>query len=157
MSLAITVESPQLEGLERRIRRLAAGMADTRPLLEALGAELETQSRRRIEAGGPAPDGAPWEPWSERYAETRHGGQGMLLSEGSLLDSIQSLVGADFVETGSNLVYAAIHQFGGTEDMPAGPRDVPTREWLGISEEDERDLDALLDAHFEGLAAEALA
>ena len=156
-ALEISVSSPALEGLEARIRRLAAGIADTEPLLDAVGAELESQTRRRIESEGPAPDGSPWEPWSDRYARTRHGNQGQLFAEGDLLDSIQSLVHADFVETGSNLVYAAIHQFGGTPDMPAGPAAIPTREWLGISGEDDRELNALLDAHFDGLIAEALA
>ena len=157
MSLAITVQSPQLASLEARIRRLAAGLADTRPLLEALGAELETQARKRIAAGGPAPDGSPWPEWSEAYEKTRHAGHKLLSSEGHLLDSVQSLVGADFVETGSNLIYAAIQQFGGTADMAPGPAAIPAREWLGVSAADAGDLDALLDDHFNALAAEALA
>ena len=45
------------------------------------------------------------------------------------------------VETGSNLVYAALHQFGGEEvGIP-----VEAREHLGISLENERELDAVLD------------
>lgn len=156
-ALEISVESPALAGLEARIRRLAAGMADTGPLLEALGAEVESQARRRIDEGGPDPDGARWQPWSDAYAATRSGGQRMLAAEGDLLDSIQSLVSGDIAEVGSNLVYAAIQQFGGTADMAAGPAAIPARAWLGISADDARDLDALLDDHFSSLAAEALA
>ena len=156
-ALDISVESPALAGLEERIRRLAAGMADTRPLLEALGAEVESQARRRIDEGGPAPDGAPWEPWSDAYAATRRGGQRMLVGEGGLLDSIQSLVSGDIAEVGSNLVYAAIQQFGGEPDMAPGPAAIPARAWLGVSAEDAAELDALLDDHFSALAAGALA
>ena len=156
-ALEISVESPALEGLEDRIRRLAAGLADTRPLLEALGAEVESQSRRRIDEGGPAPDGAPWGAWSDAYAATRRGGQRMLIDEGGLLDSIQSLVSGDIAEVGSNLIYAAIQQFGGEPGMAPGPAAIPARAWLGLSAEDARELDALLDDYFEGLAAEALA
>ncbi len=156
-ALEISIASPQLEGLQARIRRLAAGMADPSELLEAVGAELESQTRRRVESGGPDPDGEPWQPWSDAYAKTRRGGHGLLRSEGGLLDSIQSLVSGNILETGSNLVYAAIQQFGGTSEMPAGPREVPARAWLGISADDARELDQLVSDHFENLAAEALA
>ncbi len=157
MSLAITVESPQLAALELRVRKLAAGLGDAGDLLEALGAELESQTRRRIDAGGPAPDGTPWKPWSDAYERTRHGGQSLLLSEGGLLDSIQSAVSGGTLETGSNLIYAALHQFGGTSDMPAGPAAVPAREWLGIGPEEARELDGIIDAWLSAAAAEALA
>lgn len=157
MSLAITVESPGLEALELRVRKLAAGLGDPGELLEALGAELESQARRRIAAGGPAPDGTPWEPWSDAYERTRRGGQSLLLSEGSLLDSIQSAVSGDVLETGSNLIYAALQQFGGTSDMPPGPAAVPAREWLGIGPEEARELDGIIDEWLSGAAAEALA
>lgn len=155
-ALEISVDSPGLDRLEQRIRSLAAGLDDKRPLLAALGAELETRTKRRIESGGPAPDGTPWLPWSDAYARTRHGNQGLLMAEGDLLDSIQSLVHADRVETGSILPYAALHQLGGTPDMPPGPREVPAREYLGISADDEGDLDAVLTDHFGGLVREAL-
>ena len=157
MSLAITVESPQLAAVEARVRKLAAGLGDASELLEALGVELESQTRRRIETSGPAPDGTPWEPWSDAYERTRHGNQSLLQAEGSLLDSIQSLVSGDLLETGSNLVYAAIHQFGGTADMPAGPAAVPAREWLGLGGDEERELDGVIDAWLSETAAEALA
>lgn len=155
-ALEISIASPQLEGLQARIRRLAAGMADPSELLEAVGAELESQTRRRIESGGPDPDGEPWQDWSDAYAKTRRGGQSLLRADGGLLDSIQSLVSGHVLETGSNLAYAAIQQFGGTSEMPAGPRDVPARAWLGISADDARELDQLISDHFENLA-EALA
>ncbi len=156
-ALEISVASPALESLEARLRRLAAGMGDTEPLLEALAAEVESQTRRRIEQEKSAPDGAPWPEWSGDYAATRHGGQSLLRSEGGLLDSIQSAVSPDLAETGSNLVYAALHQLGGTADMAPGPAAVPARPWLGISADDERDLDAVIGDHFESFIEEALA
>ncbi len=113
------------------------GNPDLRPLLDALGAEGESQTRRRIEEEKTAPDGAPWAPWSERYAKTRNSGQSLLQSEGDLLDSISyQVIGGDEVEWGSNLVYAAIHQFG-SDDMPERP-------YLGLSAENEADMDAIM-------------
>ena len=158
-ALEISVASPALQGLEARIRLLAKGMADAGPLLEALGAELESQTRRRIGDGGPAPDGTGWQEWSDRYAKTRHANQGKLFGEGSLLDSIQFAVDGNLVEVGSNLIYAAIHQFGGTGDMAPGPAAVPAREWLGVASgsREERELDAIVGEHFGGIVREALA
>ena len=144
-ALEVTVHSPALEGLEARIRRLALGLSDTRPLLEALGAEIESQARRRISEEKTSPIGEPWPDWSDSYALTRHPNQDLLQGEGNLLDSIQSAVRPDLVETGSNLVYATLHQFGGEPGMAPGPAAVPAREYLGISPENEFELDAILD------------
>ena len=152
-ALEIGIRSPQLDGLEARIRRLALGLADTEPLMEALGAELETQTRRRIESERTSPDGTPWPEWSDEYARTRHGGHDLLQAEGGLLDSIQSLADADGVETGSNLPYAALHQFGGE---PVGIP-VEARAYLGIGPDSEAGLDAILEDWANGVVGEALA
>ena len=157
MSLAIAIESSQLAAVEQRVRKLAAGLGDTTELLEALGAELESQARRRIDSSGPAPDGTPWPDWSDAYKATRHSGQSLLQADGGLLDSIQSLVSGDLLETGSNLIYSAIHQFGGAADMAPGPAAVPAREWLGIGPDGELELDSVIDAWLSAVAAEALA
>ncbi|GIU26221.1 phage virion morphogenesis protein [Shewanella sp. MBTL60-007] len=47
-----------------------------------------------------------------------------------------SLSGAS-LEFGSSEEYAAMHQFGGTDYMPAGPAGIPARPYLGLSPEDE--------------------
>ena len=144
-ALEVTALSPALEGLEARIRRLALGLSDTRPLLEALGAEIETQTRRRISEEKSSPIGEPWPDWSDAYAKTRHSNQGLLQGEGDLLDSIQQFVDGGVLEVGSPLIYAALHQFGGEPGMPPGPAAVPAREYLGIGPGNELELDAVLD------------
>ena len=139
--VSIEVESAGLRRLEARLAALADPGA-RRSLLEAVAAEIETQTHRRIREGGPAPDGDPWPEWSDDYALTRHGGQGLLFGEGDLDDAIQALVGGDEAEVGLNLVYGAIHQFGGAE---VGRPGLPARPYLGLSAEDEADLDAIID------------
>ena len=139
--LEIRIESEAVGRLNRRISDLATGLTDFRPLLESVGAEVESQTRRRISEEKATPDGTPWQPWSDDYAETRHGGHSLLEGEGELLDSIQFLVGSDQVEIGSNLIYAAIHQHGGYEVGMT----IPARIYLGISPENEEDLMGILD------------
>ena len=139
--VSIEVESAGLRRLEERLALIADAGAQ-RSLLESVAAEIETQTHRRIRAGGPAPDGDPWPEWSDAYALTRHGGQGLLFGEGDLDDSIQALVGAGEAEVGTNLVYGAIQQFGGAE---VGRPGLKARPYLGLSAEDEADLDAIID------------
>ncbi|KAB7624324.1 phage virion morphogenesis protein [Alkalilimnicola sp. S0819] len=136
---ALKFDLNQLRSLDKRLEKL--GDLDREGLLEGLGAEGESQTRRRIQEEKRGPDGAAWPDWSARYAGTRHGGHSLLLGEGDLLDSIQSRVSGGRVEWGSNLVYAAIHQFGG-----AGVgSNIPERAYLGISSANEEDLDAVVD------------
>ncbi len=119
-----------------------------RNLLGAVGAELESQTRRRIAEEKESPEGKPWAAWSEGYARTRHSGHGLLVGEGALLDSIAYAVSSDgSVVVGSNLVYAAIHQFGGAEaGKPGLP---PARPYLGLSAENTRDVEGVIEGFFE--------
>ncbi|PZE09284.1 hypothetical protein DMX10_31910, partial [Pseudomonas sp. 57B-090624] len=52
----------------RYLDRLA--QFNVEPLLEGLGAEVESQTRRRIQSDKTSPSGEPWQGWSEAYAET---------------------------------------------------------------------------------------
>lgn len=119
---------------------------DLGPLLEGIGMEVETQTRRRIQDDKAAPDGGSWPGWSEQYAKTRHSGHSLLQGEGHLLDSITYEVSGDSVLVGSPLVYAATHQFGD----PA--RNIPQREFLGLAGQDYDDVVGLVEDYLEGIA-----
>lgn len=114
-------------------------------LLENIGALVESQTRRRIQEEKTGPDGKAWQAWSDRYARNRPGGRSLLQSEGGLLDSIQYLVTDGEVEVGSNLIYAATQQYG--DDA----RGIPARPYLGISDENEAEIDELLQDHYREL------
>lgn len=131
-----------IEQLQRRIDEIAG--FDRRHLLDIAGATVESQTRRRITEDKESPDGTRWPAWSERYAKTRHAGHSLLEGEGDLVDSIGYVVYFDgsAVEVGSNLVYFATHNFG-DED-----RNIPARESLGLSHDDEEELDAVIDDFF---------
>ena len=132
--------------------RLAA--ADLQPLMEGIAAEVEGATRRRIETGKRDPAGTPWAPWSEDYARTRHTGHSLLRAQGHLLESIVGrVVGDDTVTVGSNLRYAAIHQFGGLPGMAPGAAAIPPRPYLGLSDAERGDIAAMAADYFAGLAA----
>ena len=131
-----------IDKLQRRIDEF--GGFDRRHLLDIAGATVESQIRRRITEDKESPDGTRWPDWSPRYAKTRHAGQSLLDGEGDLVDSIVYVVYFDgsAVEIGSNLVYFATHNFG-DED-----RNIPARESIGLSNDDEEELDAVIEDFF---------
>jgi phage virion morphogenesis protein len=124
-----------------------AQTADTRPLMEQIGASLllSTQMRFENERG---PDGNPW-PKSLRV--TIAGGK-TLRDQGHLYQSLTYNATADRVEVGSNRIYAAIHQLGGVIRAKAGGLlkfriggmwiskksvKIPARPFLGVDRDDE--------------------
>lgn len=146
--LTLRADLSALGRVESRLARLT--QADRGQLLENMGAVLESSTRNRIQSEKTDPEGNSWPDWSPAYAETRHGGHSLLSADGGLLDSIRSDVRGDEVEVGTNLVYGAVHQFGGAEvDMP-----IPARPYLGVSAEDEQDILAVTDDWLDGLLGE---
>ncbi|NDV20878.1 phage virion morphogenesis protein [Pseudodesulfovibrio sp. JC047] len=147
MSMDIQVSMDSLHRLADRIAQL--GDMDTRPLMDELGAAVVSQTQRRIDSEKTGPDGAPWDPWSESYAKTRHEGHSLLIASGDLSDSLEHILGisGDHAEVGSNLVYAAAQQYGLDMSVIGTHRriQIPARPYLGISTENEEDLVALVD------------
>lgn len=151
MSIGVQYDLAGVARLQERIAKL--GNLDRRELLEQLAGVAESQTRRRISEEQKSPGGEPWQAWSANYAATRHGGQSLLQGEGDLVDSITSEIEGDEALIGSNLVYAAIQQHGGTPDMAPGPAGIPAREYLGFSQDNldeiETVADRWLDKHLE--------
>lgn len=144
---------PDLAQAQRRVD--AVMHMSTRELMDSIGAEVESQTRRRISDEKTSPAGVPWPQWSDAYAATRHSGQSLLQAEGHLLDSITHVVeltGKD-VDIGSNLVYARIQNDGGAE---VGKPELPAREYVGLSSENRLDVAHVasdwLDHHLQGNA-----
>lgn len=151
MSVSLRTDFSGIERLQARIGRLAN--PDRRALGEQLGSLVESQTRRRLSEDQESPDGVPWAPWTPDYAKSRHGGQSLLQGEGDLIDSITFDVQNDQVEVGSNLIYARIHQEGGEAGMAPGPAGIPARPYLGFSNDNLAEIQAVadrwLDRHLE--------
>ncbi|MBP5857291.1 phage virion morphogenesis protein [Marivibrio halodurans] len=143
---------PVLAGL------IAAG-EDLSPAMDAIGVEMvaSTLDRFEREAG---PDGTPW----QKSARAEADGGKTLTHYGHLRGSLTHLFGPDSTEWGSNLIYAAIHQEGGTItassadalrfQLPDGgfatvqSVTMPARPYLGLDDGDEADILDILADHF---------
>lgn len=134
------------QDLRKGVSALLLGLASPGPFLRGIGEEGKKESQARIRAGGPAPDGNPWPELHPLTLELKKG-PGKLRERGDLHDSIAwQEEGSDAVAIGSRMIYARIHQLGGTIRpkeggkalrTPAGPRKsvrIPARPYLGFSE-----------------------
>ena len=96
-----------LDRLERFVDRLLFKVADTRTLMEKLGARFVSTTVDRINRGIELPNAPLTRAWKK-------GSNTPLRDTGRLMSSITYKAGKDLVIWGSNLLYAGIHQLGGT-------------------------------------------
>ncbi|MBP2301306.1 phage virion morphogenesis protein [Azospirillum picis] len=95
--------------LRKLLGRLDASARDMTGLMEQLAAQVEFDTQRRFETQTD-PDGNPWPPSARALAENGE----TLTDTARLRQSITSRAGRTEFSVGTNVVYAAIHQFGGT-------------------------------------------
>ena len=96
-----------LDRLERFVDRLLFKVADTRTLMEKLGARFVSTTVDRINRGIEPPNAPLTREWKKESNTP-------LRDTGRLMSSITYKAGKDLVIWGSNLLYAGIHQLGGT-------------------------------------------
>lgn len=143
--IALDFRFEGLEGVDRALQKLdplAAG-----EMLTGIARMIQEQTRRRITSDKAAPSGERWKPNRE--------GTSTLYRSGTLARSIDYSVSGDAAIVGSGLVYAAIHQFGGTIVPKKAKRLVfrlgnrtvfarkvtlPARPYLGLSATDREDI-----------------
>ena len=148
--------------IERKLAGLVEAFGDLEPLMAKLGIYLESATIERFETQT-APDGRKWEP-SERAK--RDNGK-TLVDTSQLRSSITHSASSRSVEVGTNKIYAGVHQYGMNETVsvsahsrtsPGGltfavdafdrMMNTPARPFLGLSVEDETELNFLVDQHF---------
>lgn len=147
MTATIRITAEDL-GIAAALRRVEAAAGDLSDLMDMVGAQIEDAVAGRFEEGR-GPDGSPWKPSLGAAVE----GRPTLVASARLRDSVTREVGPGHVDVGTNVIYAAIHQFGG-EIRPrsapalafrladgrfvrAGKVTIPARPYLGFGPEDE--------------------
>lgn len=125
---------------------------DKQAMVQEMAEALVSSSQYRFQTET-APDGSQWTPSARAEAE---GGR-TLTDKGHMRDSITyNMLGETVAEIGSNMIYAAIHQFGGTIKPVNGSAlkfkipgvgfvtvksvSIPQRPYLGMSDSDQATL-----------------
>lgn len=138
---------PFIQALER----LAERAADLTPALRGIGEYLRGSSADRFDTQT-APDGTAWKPLHEDYKESKSANKDKVLTLNGYLRKLHWQVAPNEVAIGSNLEYAAIHQFGGVikpkngKALAFGGRivaqvTIPARAYLGVSDVDAREIE----------------
>lgn len=109
IAIQVKVEDGEIKALLGRFSQRASNLT---PVMNTIGQIIRTSVIKNFEEGGRP---QKWQP-SER-AE-REGGQ-TLIDSARLRNSIAAKASNNKVEVGTNVVYAAIHQFGGKINMAA--------------------------------------
>ena len=145
MSLSITIRAEGIAGVDRALARLTP--LDSASLMQGLARLIQQQTRRRIEGEKTSPDGKAWPP--------NRTGTSTLYRQGHLSRSIDYVAGATHLEVGSGLIYAAIHQYGGTivpktkkvlswragnQQVFARKVTIPARPYIGVSAANGREI-----------------
>lgn len=132
-------------------------------LMDGVGREIQSQTRHRIRTEKTSPEGIDW-------LKTWRGTSIMQLT-GTLWDSIDYRAGLDQVHVGSPLVYARIHQFGGTivaknakmlrfvsngQTFTRRSVYIPARPYLGLSRQNVEDLQDTITSFVESVLEEGL-
>lgn len=148
-------------------RRLAIAFSgDTRPVMAAIGSALVGSTQRRF-ASQTDPDGNHWLANRTGYGATKRNVR-ILTESGRLRSSINSRPSQNEVRIGTNVVYAAIHQFGGTISAKGGgflsfriggqfvkvrSVKIEARPYLGISTDDREEVKDIVFGFIDRLTA----
>lgn len=111
----MTIEYKDLE-VRQKLKKLKEKIGNLRPVMKQIGEYLVLATRERWDRAE-APDGSKWTPTSEWANEVKRAKGRIiktLVETGRLRDSITYKADSKAVLVGTNVKYAAIHQFGGS-------------------------------------------
>lgn len=159
-SISVRLEGDTEELLER-LNDIAH--IDKAGLMNAIAEGLRTSTVERF-GEEESPEGRKW----EASIRARSEGGKTLQDTNVLMNSIRSEADSTGASIGTNTVYAATHQFGDTRtirakngkylhfrigerwvNVPAVTVEIPARPFLGVSEEDEKEIMELLEETFQ--------
>jgi len=153
INLEITVRHERVSAL---MERLARALADMRPVMAEIG-EIVTESVQRNFEEERSPDGRRWAPLAPATLRRRRHKGHILVDTATLFKSIHPSPARRSVRVGTDVVYAAVHQFGigwrsstrSGRTMPA----IPKRPFLGVRRSDWPEIKAAIEAWILGPAS----
>ena len=136
------------DAIERAIQELINKGDDLTAPMKSIGEEMINRTQQRFR-DKEAPDGTPWAP-NAPSTEKRKGHGRVLEGESKqLAKQFSYSASSDGVEWGSLMVYAAMQNYGGTKAEFAHLwGDIPSREFIGLNDDDEDEVLGILADHF---------
>ncbi len=126
------------------LNRLLQGAENPRPAFLDIGERLVESTKQRFDTSS-SPDGVAWAPNSEATLKRKKGTKPLIGETRTLSGEINYSYDDLVLEVGSPTEYAAVQQLGAKKgefgktklDMPIPFGDIPARQFLGVSTEDE--------------------
>ena len=149
-SFRVSVQNARaIEGLAR----LSARLVDLRPVFQEIAGVLADDTEQAFEDERDPTTLTPWQLLADRTIRQR-AGEGtwpgeILQRTGQLAASVVTAHGKDFAQIGSNKVYAAIQQLGGSAGVNSRT-EIPARPYLGLSQEGADEALAICLTYLEG-------
>jgi phage virion morphogenesis protein len=173
-ALAINVEFDDRQ-VREALKRLERAGGNLKPAFQDIGEYLLISHRERFDKEQ-APDGTPWEPLADstlrrkmlkgvrrgkgQKRKTLTTSQGtkagainalargkIMVERGDLRDLLRYQASGAGLQLGTDRIYGATHQFGD----PA--RNIPARPFLGLSDQDQVEIMAILERHLQAAMA----
>ena len=127
----------------RALQQLQGRMTDMSPVMLDIAGVLADASKRAFQSEQDPATGRAWDALTAVTVAMRGGNAHPILQRsGQLAASVTTAYGSDFAEVGTNKVYAAMHQFGGStagNSMIPG-KTIHARPFLGLGDEDEEEI-----------------
>jgi len=122
----VSVDIRGQKQVAQALNRLLKQGGDLEPAFRDIGEYLLESTQQRF-IDQQAPDGEPWEPLSPQTLKNKKRQDRVLTETGTLADTLNYQLGNNQLMLGSNLEYAATHQFGREADG------IPARPFLGVA------------------------
>lgn len=136
----ISVDVVGQKQIGQALNRLLKQGSDLEPALRDIGEYLLESTQQRF-IDQQAPNGEPWDPLSPKTLAKKKRQDRVLIETGTLVDTLHYQLGVNQLTLGSNMEYAATHQFGRESDG------IPARPFLGIAVFERVEILAILRDH----------
>lgn len=148
MDITISYDDKEVR---QEIARLLRASGDMSPAMSQIANHLQASAERNFERQADPATGAPWTPLRPTtVARRKKIGKGptpILIQAGALRRSLHAEHGKDYAVAGTNVIYAAIHQFGAKKGQFATKKgrpipwgDIPARPFLGVRKQEHRQI-----------------
>ena len=136
------------DAIERAIQELINKGDDLTAPMKSIGEEMINRTQQRFR-DKEAPDGTPWAPNAPSTKKRKGHGRVLEGESKQLAKQFSYSASSEGVEWGSLMVYAAMQNYGGTKaEFPHLWGDIPSREFIGLNDDDEDEVLGILADHF---------
>jgi phage virion morphogenesis protein len=122
----MSIEINGLDAVNERLKHIYDRTGNLRPALAEVGNVLKTEIEDSFERSA-SPFGQKWAP----LKRPKKSGKPILIESGQLVGRWNVAIGANSVKVGTNLPYAAVHQYGSKKTKGRGSN-IPARPYLPI-------------------------